>query len=479
LTSLTPPRFVDHRSHLAALRTAALRAVDPALAVRRSLTPADFADAERVFIVGAGKAGVAMTHAAAEILGNRLTSGVVAIPARREHPSLPHVPMHTGTVCSAQAPNGITFVEGGHPAPSAGSLAAGRLVSDLLAQTTSRDLVIALISGGGSATLELPHAGLRLEDLQAATAALLKCGATINEVNIVRSQLSQLKGGGLAHLAAPARVLSLILSDVVGNPLDVIASGPTVISTASKADALGVVEKYELRAVIPESVLEYLTEDEGQKTTKDEGRRTNENLRPSSFVFRQKIENRLIASNHLAAEAAVAEAQALGFHATLLADDWQGEAREVGKRLAEVMISSMKDEEYGRKTKDEGRTKTFVLRPSSFVIGGESTVTVRGAGKGGRNQEVALAAALAIAGLPNLVIATFATDGVDGPTDAAGAVVTGDTLARAQALGLDPQKYLDENDSYTFFSALGDLTLTGPTGTNVNDLMFGLVYLEG
>jgi glycerate 2-kinase len=453
LTALPPPRFADHLNHLAALRAAALRAVDPAAAVRRSLTPEDFADAERVFIVGMGKAGVAMTQAAAEILGSRLTSGVVAVPQ-----------------CPEVALNGITFVEGGHPKPTAGSLAAGRLVSDLLAQTTARDLVIALISGGGSATLELPHVGLRLEDLQQATAALLKCGATINEINLIRSQLSQLKGGGLARLAAPARVLSLILSDVVGNPLDIIASGPTVMSSASRAEALGVVEKYELRAVIPEGVLEHLT--------KDERRRTNENLRPSSFVVRQKVENRLIASNRLAAEAAVTEAQALGFHATLIADDWQGEAREVGRRLAEAVISSLKDEEYGRKTKDEGRTKTFVLRPSSFVIGGESTVTVRGSGKGGRNQEVALAAALAIAGQANIVIATFATDGVDGPTNAAGAVVTGDTVARAQALGLDPQKYLDENDSYTFFSALGDLTITGPTGTNVNDLMFGLVYLE-
>jgi glycerate 2-kinase len=464
LTAFTPPpRFADHLNHLAALRAAALRAVDPAAAVRRSLTPADFADAERVFIVGAGKAGVAMAEAAAEILGKRLASGVVAVPGR-----------------PAAAPNGITFVEGGHPAPTAGSLAAGRLVSDLLSQTTSRDLVIALISGGGSATLELPRAGLRLEDLQATTAALLKCGATINEINVIRSQLSQLKGGGLARLAAPARVLSLILSDVVGNPLDVIASGPTVISAASKEEALGVVEKYGLRSVIPNVVLEHLT--------KDEGRTTKSDFRPSSFVVRRNVENRLIASNRLAAEAAVAEAQVLGFHATFLADDWQGEARQVGKRLAEVVSSKDKDE--GRTTNDEGKdirpssfvlrpSSSFVVRPSSFILGGESTVTVRGSGKGGRNQEVALAAAIEIAGLPNLVIATFATDGVDGPTDAAGAVVTGDTLARAQALGLDPQKYLDENDTYTFFSALGDLTITGPTGTNVNDLMFGLVYSEG
>lgn len=459
MTSLIPPRFADHLSHLAALRAAALRAVDPAAAVRRSLTPADFADAERVFIVGAGKAGVAMTEAAVEILGKRLTRGVVAVTHR-----------------PSQVPKGITFVEGGHPAPTAGSLAAGRLVSELLTQTTSRDLVLALISGGGSATLELPHVGLRLEDLQATTAALLKCGATINEVNLVRSQLSQLKGGGLARLAAPARILSLILSDVVGNPLDVIASGPTVLGTTSKAEALEVVERYQLRGLIPESVLEYLTEDRGRRTEEKNLAQRPSVYRRQSSVPRQ-IENRLIASNRLAAEAAVVEAQALGFNATLIADDWQGEAREVGKRLAEITLTpgpSPVSRERGALSRAKGG-----VRASCFILGGESTVTVRGAGKGGRNQEVALAAALMITGWPNIVIATFATDGIDGPTEAAGAVVTGETIARAQALGLDPKKFLNENDSYTFFSTLGDLTLTGPTGTNVNDLMFGLVYLEG
>jgi len=402
-----------------------------------------------------------MAEAAAEILGDRLTSGVVAVPGR-----------------PSRAPNGITFIEGGHPTPTAGSLAAGRLVSDLLAQTTSRDLVIGLISGGGSATLELPRAGLRLEDLQATTAALLKCGATINEINIVRSQLSQLKGGGLARLAHPARVLSLILSDVVGNPLDIIASGPTVVSAASKQEAFAVIEKYQLGKVIPVGVLEYLTE--------DERRTTNENLRPSSLVLRRNVENRLIASNRLAAVAAVAEAEALGFHATLVADDWQSEAREVGKRLAEVVASTSPLSPTLRATPPPSPEAELRFGRGGrgwgvrcLILGGESTVTVRGSGHGGRNQEVALAAALTIAGLPKIVIATFATDGVDGPTDAAGAIVTGETVARAQALGLDPQKYLDENDSYTFFAALGDLIVTGPTGTNVNDLMFGLVYLEG
>jgi glycerate 2-kinase len=433
-------RFADHRLHLAALRAAALRAVDPALAVGRFFSPADFAEAENVFMIGAGKAGVAMAQAAAGILGERLTSGVVAVPHR-----------------PAQAPMGITFIEGGHPTPTAGSLAAGRAVADLLSQTTEKDLVVALISGGGSALLELPRNGLSLKDLQAINAALLNSGAMIHEVNTVRAQLSQIKAGGLARKAYPARVLGLILSDVVGNRLDLIASGPTVPTEATGRDALAVIEKYGLRPALPAAVMKVLTKDE---------RRRMETPRLSSPVLRLNIENRLIAFNRLAGEVAAFEARDWGFEAVVLGDDWQGEAREVGKRFAEIVKSIL----------FPPHPSLSIRRPHCLIAGGESTVTVRGSGKGGRNQEAALAAALVIDGLPNIVISTFATDGVDGPTDAAGAIVTGDTLARARALGLDPHQHLADNNSYPFFAALGDLVLTGPTGTNVNDLLFGLVY---
>lgn len=432
-------RFADHRAHLAALRAAALRAVDPASAVRRFFSSADFADAGRIFVVGAGKAGAAMAQAAAEILGERLTAGVVSVPR------LP-----------ASAPEQITFVEGGHPTPTAGSLLAGRAIADLLAQASARDLVVALISGGGSALLELPVAGLSLADLQITNHQLLLSGAAVHEINVVRQRLSQLKGGGLARLAYPARVLGLILSDVVGNPLDSIASGPTVPATASPRAALAVVEKYHLRGRLPHTVLQHL-----------------ESALSTSVEFVPSVDNRLIASNRLAGEAAAAAARELGFEAAYVADDWQGEAREVGKRFAELVtspLSSALDRGEGGGAAKPGRGAR------GLIVGGESTVTVRGAGKGGRNQEAALAAALVIDGLPNVVVSTFATDGVDGPTDAAGAIAIGDSLARARALGLDPQKYLDDNDSYSFFSTLGDLLLTGPTGTNVNDLMFGLVY---
>jgi hydroxypyruvate reductase len=421
------PVFNQHRLHFDELCAVALRAVDPAAAVRRSFSAHDFADAKRVFVVGAGKAGVAMTEAVADILGDRLTSCVVSVP-----------------VPPSRTCERITFIAGGHPVPTLGSISAGRAMADLLAQTTEQDLVLALISGGGSALLELPQPGLSLADLQKTTDALLKCGATIHEINRIRARLSQLKGGGLARLAYPARVLGLILSDVVGNSLDVVASGPTVPIVFSSADSRAIVDKYHLQSVLPISVLECLKEQTSDEKTV--------NSSPWS------VENRLIASNRLAGEAAAAAAKKLGYEGFFLADDWQGEAREVGGRFARLLIDKAG---HG---------------PKCYVVGGETTVTIRGNGKGGRNQEAALAAAIAVAGRPNIALAAFATDGVDGPTDAAGAVVTGDTVQRAGLLGLDPRHYLDDNNAYPFFSALGDLIITGPTRTNVNDLLFGLVY---
>jgi glycerate 2-kinase len=424
------PRCDDYRLHLAALRAAALQAVDPAAAVCRALTPEDLAGAARVFVVGAGKAGVAMAGAVAEILGDRLSGGVLSVPQ-----------------APAQPIGRLTFIEGGHPLPTEGTLAAGRALADLLtsARLTSDDLVLALISGGGSALLEWPRAGLSLADLQATNAALLRCGAAIHEINVIRQQLSEIKGGGVLRLAYPARVLGLILSDVVGNPLSFIASGPTVPTPAAGPAALAIVEKYRLAPHLPAAVWQCLS-----------------SPRPEALGASSPVANRLIASNRLAGEAAAAQARGLGFEAVWLADDWQGEAREAGRRFAEVVLQASESSAAGQ--------------PKAFVVGGETTVTVRGQGKGGRNQELALAAAQVLAGRPNCVIATLATDGVDGPTEAAGAVVTGATLERARALGLDPQVFLDNNDAFTFFAALGDLVVIGPTGTNVNDLIFGLSY---
>jgi len=435
------PRFEQHRAHVSAIRAAALAAVDPAAAVRAHLSPADWAAAENVYLVGAGKAGVPMALATAELLGPRLTAGVVVVP-QMPGADLP-------------VPPTLAFVEGGHPQPTTGSLAGGRAVAALLTRTTPADLVLVVISGGGSALLELPQAGLTLDDLRQTNAALLRSGAAIQDLNAVRTQLSQLKGGGLARLAHPARVLALILSDVVGNPLASIASGPTVAAAPNAEAALAVVERYNLRGQLPAGVLYYLTHGTGP-------------LRGET----PEVENRLIGSNRVAGEAAAAAAQALGFKAYWLADDWQGEAREVGRRFAQWVSRAPGSAPLA------GRAAALAEdpRPRCYVVGGESTVTVRGAGQGGRNQEAALGAALVIDCLPNLAIATIATDGVDGPTDAAGALVTGATLTRARHLRLDVAQALADNNAYPCLEALGALLFTGPTGTNVGDLMVGLVY---
>lgn len=425
-----PPRFADYAHHLEILRAAALRAADPAEAVRGHLKPADVAEIERVFIVGAGKAGVAMAQAAVEIVGAKLAGGAVAVP------NLPRGDDVHG--------EGMHFLKGGHPLPTEGSLAAGRAIAELLAQTTTRDLVLAIISGGGSALMELPKAGLSISDLQITNHQLLKCGATIYEFNTVRKALSQIKGGGLLRLAAPAQVLGLILSDVVGSNLAIIASGPTVPAPAEQNQtALEIIERYQLQESLPPAVFQALT----HPST------------PIHLSASPSVENRLIASNRQAGEAAAQAARELGFAAEFIGDDWQGEAREVGAQFAEKLVATFHH-----------------ASPVAIIAGGETTVTVRGTGKGGRNQEAALAAALALEGKTNLVISTFGTDGVDGPTDAAGAVVTGETVARARKLGLEPQMFLENNDAYNFFAALGDLVITGPTGTNVNDLWFGLAY---
>lgn len=449
------PLFDDHRAHLAALRAAALAAVDPAQAVRRWLTPADLHGAVKVYLVALGKAATDMVLAAAEVIGPRLTAGVAAVPRLPE--------MARGRLLKQ-----VSFIEGGHPEPTAGSLTAGRAVEALLSQATARDLVIVLVSGGGSAMLELPRPGLTLADLKATTAALLKSGAAIHEMNLVRTQLSQLKGGGLARLAHPARVLALILSDVVGSPLSAIASGPTVLSLPDSAAAQAVVERFGLQNKLPAAVLQAVQHGTGPLLGDP-----------------PRVENRLVGSNRLAAESAVAAADKLGFEARLIGDDWQGEAKLVGRRFARQLMAAAPPAGRGRRADPGTETRAATGAraaneprvPLCLVAGGESTVTVHGRGRGGRNQEAALAAALAIDGQPGLVVSTFATDGVDGPTDAAGAVATGETLPRARALGLDAEHYLNDNDSYTFFAQAGGLLITGPTGTNVNDLMFGLAYL--
>ncbi len=315
-----------------------------------------------------------------------------------------------------------------------------RRIAQIASQAGPDDLIVCLISGGASALLPLPAPPITLAQKQKTTRLLLHCGASIHEINCVRKHMSRIKGGQLARLAYPATLVTLILSDVVGDDLDVIGSGPTVPDRSTVADARAILAKYR----IPNKLS------------------LEETPKPGDKVF-EKTHNAIVGSNALAVDAAVKEARSLGFHTLLLSTFVEGEAREVARVYAAI----------AKQIRATGRP---IKTPACVIAGGETTVTVRGNGVGGRNQEFALAAAMDIPGLRDVVILSAGTDGTDGPTDAAGAIADGSTLARAQALGLDAAAFLANNDSYRFFEATGDLIKTGPTGTNVADVQLILVH---
>jgi hydroxypyruvate reductase len=373
-----------------------------------------------------------MARAVEDILGDRITAGLVVV--------------RTGSTTPLRR---ITLREAGHPLPDAAGEAAAREILALVSGLNPGDLVVCLLSGGGSALLPLPREGLTLHDKVVTTDLLLRSGADITEINTVRKHLSRIKGGQLAHAAAPARLVTAVVSDIVGSPLDAIASGPTVPDGTTFADALAVLEKYGLTARVPAAVLATLQ--------RGAAGRLPETPKPGDPVFARTFAT-IIADNAAAARAAVAEAERLGFHALLLSTYIEGEAREVGRALAGI-------------AREIAATGHPVARPACIVCAGETTVTVTGPGRGGRNQEVALGAARPLAGLPETLLVSFATDGVDGPTDAAGAVADGTTLARARARGMEPARHLADNNAYPLLDAIGELIRIGPTNTNVNDLM--------
>ena len=409
--SLNDPRIMR-------ILAAALEAVDPYKAVQKYLPGLD----SRVFGLGIGKAAVPMMDALAE-----------------------QIPLVDGLAVTKFA-SGLsrelyTVIEGGHPVPDARSLEAGERVLELVSSLREEDTLVCLISGGGSALVTAPY--VPLEDLQTLTSLMLSSGAPIDEINTLRRQLDRIKGGGLAR-ATKAKVISLILSDVVGNPLEAIASGPTSPDPTTEKDALSILKKYDLEKRVPDSILLYLEHDSLASKYQEQ----------DSEI--QNVQNLIIGDNKLAAEAALKQAEREGFQAKIITNELQGEAREVGRELAHHLRRA-----------SATRTQPFCL-----IAGGETTVTLRGNGKGGRNQELALSAVNELNGLENVMLITLATDGDDGPTDAAGAVVTGESTWRAESLGLDADHYLSRNDAYPFFDKLGDLLKTGPTGTNVNDLIF-------
>jgi hydroxypyruvate reductase len=435
------------RRHVVQILGAAVGAADPRAAVHRSLrwdgsslVAADrvypLAPSSRLFVVGAGKASARMAGAVEDIVGDRITAGVVVTK-----------------YAYVESLRTVALIEAGHPLPDAAGRRGAQRIVDLVGQAAEDDLILLLISGGGSALMPLPAEGITLEEKIVTTDLLLRAGATIYDLNMVRKHLSQIKGGWLARHAAPARVVALVLSDVLGNPLDVIASGPAVPDPTTFADTVAVVRRFGLWDRLPASVRRHLERGAAGEAP--------ETPKPGDPVF-ANVHTVIIGDISAAAGAAAERAEALGYQVQLGATDVQGEARDVGAEFGAAV----------RRTHD-------ALRPDSMatctIMGGETTVTVRGAGRGGRNQELALGAAPPIAGLPQVLIASFGTDGTDGPTDAAGAVVDGTTLSRAQAIGVDPQASMASNDTYAFFRALGDLIITGPTNTNVNDLWVGLV----
>lgn len=389
-----------------------------------------------VYVVGSGKAAAKMALAVEELLRDRISSGIVIVKHGHKLPL-----------------NLVEIVEAGHPLPDEAGVAGATRIVELLRRATKKDLVIFLLSGGGSALLPCPVDPLTLDDKIRTTQTLLNCGATIHEINAVRKHISKIKGGRLALLAYPATLVTLILSDVVGDSLDVIASGPTVPDSNTFADCLRVIERYELKEKITPRVHAFL----------EAGARgeIEETPKAGDPIF-QHVRNVIVGNNRMALEAARLKAEELGYNTLALSSCMEGEAK-----VAAVAHTAV--------AKEILTTGNPVRRPACVLSGGETTVTVHGNGSGGRNQEFALAAAAEIDGVEGAVILSGGTDGTDGPTDAAGGVVDGTTLQRGRDKGLDAADFLSRNDSHTFLSAVGNLLVTGPTFTNVMDLCLMLI----
>jgi len=420
----------------------ALNAIDPKqlmkskLLLKNSLLKVneysfDLKKFKNVYVIGGGKASGSMAEALEQILDQYITKGLVNIPHGNKHKT-----------------EIIKLHQASHPIPDKSGVEGTRRMLKIAEQAKKEDLVICLISGGGSSLMPLPRDGITINDKRKITDTLLKSGATINEVNTVRKHISDFKGGWLAKKAYPAIVLNLILSDVVGDPLDFIASGPTVPDSTTFSDAIRVLKKYGLWNKASVSIKKVLSD--GEKGIIPETPKAND----KTF---KKVYNVIIGNNRFASLAVREQLRSAGLNTLLLTSTLEGEARHVGVMLASI-------------AREAALSGNPIPKPAGIIAGGETTVTVTGKGLGGRNQEISLAAALKMGGMDGVVVASLSTDGVDGPTDAAGAIVDGKTIARAAEMNLNPEEFLAENDSYNFFSKLGDLILTGPTGTNVNDV---------
>ncbi|MFM9906925.1 MAG: glycerate kinase [Nitrospiraceae bacterium] len=394
----------------------------------------DLNNYERVVVVGAGKATAPMAQAVEQRLGHWLHSGFIVV---KQGYGLPM--------------KRILVAEAGHPVPDRSGQRAAAKLCTMVSALGRRDLLIVLLSGGASSLLPAPVAGVTLADKQRTTEKLLRCGATIRDINTVRKHLSRIKGGRLAELS-DATIVTLILSDVLGDDLSTIASGPTVPDPTTYRDAIAILKRYRIWMTVPQRVRQHL----------DRGCRglVSETPKPGSPLFR-RVHHHLVGNNGVAVRAVARAAREAGFQ-TIVPEAIIGEAREAGQR-------------FGAMAKTLLRKGRPLRKPYCLVAGGETTVTVTGRGTGGRAQEFATAAALEIAGLPKVWVVAIGTDGTDGPTDAAGAVVDGDTVARAQRLQINLVGALKRHNTYPALKKLGQLIVTGPTGTNVNDLYLLLV----
>jgi hydroxypyruvate reductase len=440
--------LMELRAHAREIFLAGVKAADPVDGIKTNVRLRDdclqiadrsyrLSNIRNILVVGCGKAAARMALAIEELLDDRVTGGIVvvkygyALPLER-----------------------IKVVEAGHPIPDEAGLDGAHQMIELV-RTAARenDLVLFLISGGGSALLPGPADGLTLAEKQRTTQMLLQSGATIQEVNAVRKHISKLKGGRFAKLVAPANLVSLILSDVIGDSLEAIASGPTVADSTTYGDCLEIVRRYDLTDKMPQAVVNLLRR--GAEGAVDE------TPKPSDAIF-HKVQNVIIGSNRTALNGAERQAETFGYQAWILSSCVEGESRDVAKSHAALV-------------KEIARRGQPLRRPACVISGGETTVTIRGDGLGGRNQEFALAAAVEIGGLDGVIILSAGTDGTDGPTDAAGAIVDASTVQRGRVRGLDAAASLARNDSYHFLKATDDLLITGPTFTNVMDLQVMLV----
>jgi len=433
---------------------AALSAGDPYRCVRENLELKDntlflknhrvsftLSSINKIYIIGAGKATASMARAVEDIFtqSEKSISGIISVKYGHNLPL-----------------SSIEVVEAGHPYPDKNGMAVSQSILSLLKNAGPDDLVISLISGGGSALLPFPVPSIKLADIITTTKLLLACGADISEINTIRKHISQIKGGKLARAAYPAPVINLLLSDVLGDKIDVIASGPFVPDQSTYQDANKVLKKYDLLEKIPKSVKKYLKS--GLHTSELDTPKQGDKVFNNVFTT-------IIGSNRLALDAASREAEYLRFNTLILSSCIRGEARELGTFLASIAQEIVE-------------RKCPLSPPCCLLLGGETTVTLRGKGKGGRSQECVLASLKHIAKLSHVLIFCAGTDGTDGPTDAAGAFCTGQSLARGIKLGLDAEEALQNNDSYNYFKKLGNLIITGPTGTNLMDIYMLLVGIN-